>query len=311
VNGEAGSIGRYLYWSDRLVREIAQDNAIDLDRRAAWTFSASFKVFSASRSSSRRTLFRDEVADRIRRAVGRGAVDDFVTPPPVRFATGAGRLQMGEYIAYSGDQHTAYLHTRVVATDGTRCDVCVFGSMHNYTDWTRGTKSDQGGWVASSGPWIERLLRSRGAGNTWPDDPDDFEPIAMEALKVVTGQGVTTREELHEGLPQTRAYTLGHADEAEWFAQIICDVELTTGRWLDDETDRILIGFPLWVRSTRPTALTAYTLAYRAEGRRQLEERRRELEAAAAEPGQGVATESSRTGRFSRPARTQSPDGQK
>lgn len=311
MNGEAGSIGRYLYWSDRLVREFAQDNGIDLDRRGAWTLSASLKIFSASRTSSRGALFRDEVADRIRRAVGQQAVDDFVTPPPVRFATGTGHVQMGEYVAHSGDQHTAYLHTRVVASDGKRCDVCLFGSMHNYTDWTRGTKSDQRGWVASSGPWIERLLSSRGVENTWPDDPDDFEPIAMEALKVVTSQGVTTLDELHEGLPETRAYTLGHADEAEWFAQIICDVELTKGRWLDDETDRILIGFPLWVRSTRPTALTPYTLAYRAEGRRQLEQRRHELEATATEPGQGVATESSRTGRFSRPARTQPPDEQK
>jgi hypothetical protein len=50
VNGEAGSISRYLYWSDRLVREIAQDNGIDLDRRPAWTFSASFKILSASRT---------------------------------------------------------------------------------------------------------------------------------------------------------------------------------------------------------------------------------------------------------------------
>jgi hypothetical protein len=78
----------------------------------------------------------------------------------------------------------------------------------------------------------------------------------MEALKVFTGQGVTTLDELHQGLPETRAYTLGHADEAEWFARIICDIELTEGRWLDDEADRILIGVPLWVRSTRPNAPT-------------------------------------------------------
>lgn len=310
MNGEVGSVGRYLYWSDRLVGEIAQDNGIDLDRRSAWTLSASFKVFSASRTSSRKALFRGEVADRIRRAVGQQAVEDFVTPPPVRFATGTGLVQMGEYVAYSGDQHTAYMHTRVVASDGKRCDVCLFGSMHNYTDWTRGTKSDQDGWVASSGPWIERLLRSRGAENTWSDDPDDFEPIAVEALKVVTGQGVTTLDELHEGLPETRAYTLGHADDAEWFAQIICDVELTQGRWLDDETDRILIGFPLWVRSTRANALTPYTLAYRADGHRQLEQRRHELEARAAEPNQGMATDAPRTGRYFRPAQTQQPDEQ-
>lgn len=206
MTSELGSIGQYYYWSNRLTTRIAEDNAIDLHRRPwSWTF-APFKFVQGSRSNARQTLFRDEIAYKIRKAIGQCAVEDFVTPPPAQFACGTGYVHMGRFISWHDKRDAAYLYTRVIASAGDKVDVCLFGSMHNFLDRIQKADSPDEGWVTSSAPWLQELLDSHGKANTWSDDPNDYEPIAVEALKIVQYQGVTTHNHIHRDLPQTRIH---------------------------------------------------------------------------------------------------------
>jgi hypothetical protein len=50
-------------------------------------------------------------------------------------------------------------------------------------------------------------------------------------LKIAKGKGMTGTWDEHEGKPLTRGFTLGHAVESEWFAQIYSDVALDKDRW--------------------------------------------------------------------------------
>jgi len=55
----------------------------------------------------------------------------------------------------------------------------------------------------------------------------------------------------------TGRYVNRRIESAEWFAQVYKDVELDKNRWnlkpgvdIPNPVDRIVIGIPLWVRST-------------------------------------------------------------
>lgn len=76
---------------------------------------------------------------------------------------------------------------------------------------------------------------------------------------------MTSTWDEHKNKPWTRGFTLGCADESEWFAQIFSDVVLDKDRWtfhsdggISPEVDRILIGAPLWVRTPGAHAVTRY-----------------------------------------------------
>lgn len=282
MSGELGSIVEYFYFSDRLVNKISQDNGIDLQRRP-FLLSAAFKIFQISRANPRETLFRSEIAERIRAAVGDLAVRDFVTPVEVSFATGAGRVDMGELRALGDRRDTAYMLTTVEASNGERVTVCLFGSMHNFLDRIRKVEPHEAGWTSSSGPYIMQLIASQGqSGGTFYEE--DIEYLAVETVKALMYQGISTHEHLHEGLPETRGFTLGHALDVEWFAKIYRDVRVTRDRWTDDLEEigsphRILIGAPLWVSTVQPQKLTLYTPEVRTAGYRELEQRRQQYEA--------------------------------
>ena len=279
---EPNPAGRYFYWSERTAGKIARECAIDLSRRAR-TFA--LVPLPGDRAAVRQARHRDRVAAGIRRAVGDRLIEDFTAPPRAKagvgYAVGAGQVFMGRFVTWSDKRYTAYLYTRTIAPNGQRIDVCLFGDMNDFPDRIRKAASAETGWMTPAARWIEELLDTDGRANGRPADPDDYEPIAVEALKVVQYQGFNTYAELHRGLPQTRAFTLAHARPVEWFARIVTDVELTARRWnvveLEDP-DRILVGVPVWVRADRPGALTLYTDEYRREGARQLELRRRQLE---------------------------------
>jgi hypothetical protein len=277
VSGELGSIREYYYWSERLIDKIAQDNGIDLQRRP-YLLSAAFKILQVSRANPRQTLFRNEIAEKIRVAVGSLAVSDFVTPTQVNFATGAGRVDMGQFIAAGDRRDTAYMYTVVQASNGDRVAVCLFGSMHNYVDRIRDTEQRKAGWTSSSGPYIMKLIKSHGESNGYSDDPDDFEYVAVETVKAVLHQAMSGYDHLYDGLPETRGFTLGHADEVEWFAKIYSDIRVTKGSWNDNladlgSPDRILIGAPVWTRTAMPERLKLYTREVREAGLRELEQR--------------------------------------
>lgn len=278
---EQPELKHYTYWSQRLVSEAADDFRVSLQRRPL-SFSFGFKGAQVSLGEGREQLFRAEVERRLVRALKLGPDLSVATPKLPEYVAGTGRVEMGRFRSWPDETLTAYAHTRVDEGNGQTVDVCLFGSMHNYGGWTREVDEPIGGWFSSAAPYIVTLLESAGAVNSFADDPEDYEPIAVEALKVAAGQGIWTHSEAHEGLPESRAYTLGHAEPARWLAKIYLDVTLTEGRWapMDDlgNPRRILIGAPLWVR-TSSTGLIPYTRPRRAAAVELVMTRQRELQA--------------------------------
>lgn len=259
--GERGAMSRYLYWSERRIHQIAEDNDIRLQRRFRLT-AKSPKIpfvpdFEVSQEANK--LGRPEIARRIEMAIGAQAVEDFVNPPPVRFAKGIGRVSFAEFAGTRAHQNGVVVHTSTQSSTGVRVEVCLFGSLDNMADYAAGSAPTLGGWVSSAAPAIESFLLSHGTVNNsqW----DDLESLSVEALKIARYQGITHSLEEHAGKPWTRGFTLGHADDSVWYAQIYSDVELDKARWdwqIDEEVDRILIGAPLWFRSPLPQAITRY-----------------------------------------------------
>ena len=85
---ELSSVRRYLYWSERRIREVAENNDIDLTPRWSWTLrSPSLPVIpQVEAARQRQNLSRHAVATKMESVIGLHAVSDFVTPPKVTFA---------------------------------------------------------------------------------------------------------------------------------------------------------------------------------------------------------------------------------
>jgi hypothetical protein len=268
--GELGVIRSYAYWSNRRIRDIASANGIALERRVSWKAkTASIPLIgSLEFAQEARTLDRAEVARRIETAIGDLAVQDFVTPPPVAFAKGVGRVEFAQLAGVAEKRQGVVMYTNTRSSTGVRVDVCLFGSLENtadYADYVGGCDQPPAGWSSSAAQTIARYIQSRGTiNNSQWDDP---ESLAVEALKIATEQGMTGTWDEHENKPWTRGFTLGHATESEWFAQIYSDVVLDKDRWtfhrdggISPDVDRILIGAPLWVRTPGAYAVTRFSV---------------------------------------------------
>jgi hypothetical protein len=246
--GELGAICRYAYWSDRRIRSIAADNEIDLDRRLRLSLRSPALAMlpQAEVTKERRAVQRHEVARRIERAIGQLAVQDFVTPPPAAFAKGYSKITFAAYTrAYpptKGERTGVIAHTRIVSSNGSRVEVCLFGSLENCADYLSGNDVQAPRWSSSSYWSIEDFMNNRG---TKPAQVyDDPESIAVEILRVFNDEGMTGR------------YVFKSLAAGEWLAEIYHDVELDKTRWnlkpgrdIPEPVDRIVIGAPLWVRS--------------------------------------------------------------
>ena len=146
-------------------------------------------------------------------------------------------------------------HTSLTSSDGHRIEVCMFGSVDNMAGYVGAHDRTTGGWVSSAAPAIFAFLESRGtiSQSQW----DDLESISVEALKIAVEQGTSPHSE-HDK-PWTRGFTLSHADDSEWFAEIYSDVVLDKSRWdLEEPVDRIIIGAPLWIRTPGAQSVTRY-----------------------------------------------------
>ncbi|PXY17577.1 hypothetical protein BAY60_34245 [Prauserella muralis] len=203
------------------------------------------------------------MAPRIETAIGDLAVQDFVTPPPVMFAKGVGRVEFAQFTGGIEKRQVVVIYTNTRSSTGSRVDVCLFGSLENTADYIGGSDQPPPGWSSSAARTIALYIQSRGTiNNSQWDDP---ESLAVEALKIATEQGVTGNWDEHENKPWTRGFTLGHTTESEWFAQIYSDVVLDKDRWtfpsdggISPDVERILIGAPLWVRTPGAHAVTRY-----------------------------------------------------
>lgn len=238
----------YLYWSDRRIRRIAEDNDISLDRKAAWSISTPSLPFlpQVGARGEKRNLSRHAIAVRVEAAIGIHAVADFVTPPKVAFAKGCGDVTFASYTPWYGrpKKEAALLHTRTTSSDGSRVDVTLFGSMENCADYLAGSNAEAPMWSSSSTRDIERFIASQGTRND--SQYDDDESIGVEIVRTINTQGMADQ------------YVFEHAKSVEWFAEVYHDVQLTKDRWrfspgsadMPEPTDRILIAAPLWVRTT-------------------------------------------------------------
>lgn len=221
----------------------------------------------ASKSFGAVSLDRDALSEQIGRGIGDHAVSQFHSPPPARFAKGVGTVAMAEFMA-SADRR-AIFHTRVVRDDGHRTDVVLFGSVDNLPDFIAIDDLFSSGWTSSAAKSIEIFLRS--GDNTWDESDEGDEALAREALKVALRQGTSKVSDADLSRPQLRSFTIGHAEDVEWFAEVHLDVEIDPDRWMPDpneamNTERIIIGAPLWIRTPRPEAVELYNLRRRAEG---------------------------------------------
>ncbi|MFF8670704.1 DUF7019 family protein [Streptomyces sp. NPDC015242] len=264
-------VGSYLYWSDRRVAAIASDNGINFKGRFNWAVKAAPQGVGAEVSNKERgDLSRFETARKIEKALGAHAVVGFDTPPRARFAKGVGQVHMARFTAGPERDKGALFHIRTASVRGQQVDLVLFGSMDNFLGRVlRPEDAPETGWFSSAWYAIAELLESRGRENTsqW----DDPESLSVEALKVALYQGSSDDQGEQDGQPWTRGYTLGHADDSEWFAQIYTDVVLTEGRWRlrgsMSGAQRILVGAPVWVRTASQASVTRYAdLRSRATG---------------------------------------------
>jgi hypothetical protein len=261
----AESIGKYLYWSDRRIEAFAADNGIDLGpkRRLSIKSPSSIgglpvpQVELAGGERGQRNLRR--IAAVIEKALGDQAVSTFDTPSPALFAKGLGHVSFAKFVGGPASDRAALLHTRTRSVSGQQVDLCLFGSLDN-TAGFRASDALDVGWSSSAGQAIEELLESHGRQNSsqW----DDEESRAVEALKIALNQGITGDTAEHEHRPWTRGYTLGHARDCEWLAEIYTDVILDGHRWALRGSlagaDRILVGAPMWVRTASPNSIVRY-----------------------------------------------------
>jgi len=249
--GELGSTRRYTYWSDRGVRRVADDHNINLERGWQLGFKSPAVGLApqAELMEQPRSVLRHEIACRIESKIGQIAVEDFVTPPSARFAKGVSRVTIAPYTRWNYTKmaepadRAVILHTRFSASDGSRIEACLFGSIDNVAGYLDCSERLAPIWSSSSTWAIEEFIENRGL-KTAPIYDDD-ESIAVEILRVLNNEGMTGK------------YVFTGDASSEWFAEVYKDVVLDRGRWnlktgpdIPEPVDRILIGAPLWVRST-------------------------------------------------------------
>ncbi|MEU1015370.1 hypothetical protein [Streptomyces sp. NPDC005898] len=255
-------VGSFLYWSDRAIQRLAEDNGVELTGRARWTVGIGAGGLQAGLGGRERlTRNRLEEARRVRRALGRAVIEDFAMPPPAAFIQVTGRVSFAQFEGIYAKNPGALLHLQTRSPAGQRTDVCLFGSQDNVSGF--GPWDDfEGGWISSEAPAVDKLLRA-GDGDGPPTE-DDAEALAVEALKIALHQGMTGTDEEHVGRPETRGYTVGHNGDCTVLARVYTDVVLEAGRWHFHEGDplagaeRIIVGRPLWVRAVHPEATIRY-----------------------------------------------------
>ncbi|WP_306211953.1 hypothetical protein [Actinoplanes sp. RD1] len=195
----------------------------------------------------RRPPHRDDIADRIERYLSGNTVREFVTPPPVRFAAGCGTLTFAQFVNFGRIEQIVAIFTEVIAPDGLRTAICMFGSLDNLADVIVAAPTADTGWSSSAAPEVFAFINS--AGRDLGRDKSR-EEIAEDAVTLLLGQGGD------EDKPAKRGFTYGHiGDTGEWLLEAYLDVEFATNEY---GYDRIVIGAPLWIRTPTPQALVLY-----------------------------------------------------
>lgn len=91
--GESGHLGRCLYWSERGVRQFAEDNGVELETHAKRQVSLSVPGISAVLANGdRKTRDRLEETRRIEKKLGAKALRALDVAPPTAFLKVVGRV---------------------------------------------------------------------------------------------------------------------------------------------------------------------------------------------------------------------------
>lgn len=260
MGSNRGDVGRYLYWSDRAIRQIAEENNIELAGRRAGTIGLNWKIFTATVSTRERTTRRRlQEARRLELHLG-AAIDQDLVAPRAMFVRGVGEVSFSTYQGWSSPQKFVMMHVELASATGQRVDLCLFGSMDNLRGRLQDTDNFETGWTSSAAPAVDELLVTRGRENYYYDN--DEQARSYDALNMALRQGMSPNEE--EGRPETRGMTLGLGGDCEFVAEVYTDVVLDRSRWLDRDDDptsraeRIIIGRPLWLRQQAPSTLVSY-----------------------------------------------------
>ena len=254
MTGELGTLTEYLYWSERRVARLARENGIRLTSRKSVAVKADVGIVpkvQLETTDHAGELTLNEKSKRIEVAVGQLAVEDFVTPPSVRFAKGRTAIAVSQYFGAEARPGMMF-HVRTQSSKGQRVDVILFGSMDNVPEYMQKAEVLDDGWTSSAMPFIEDFLRSHGTRWDHYDFPDGPSHMAIDALQIALHQGSTTPYIGSRTVLKHRGYTLDQTNDAEWFARIYLDVEVDPQRWglsAAEFTERILIGAPLWIRT--------------------------------------------------------------
>ncbi|MFJ4032248.1 hypothetical protein [Streptomyces griseoluteus] len=265
-------VGRYVYWSERLVREVIDDNGVHLDSRVKASLKLGVAGGGLDLAGRDREKTTFEVAEKLKRKLRRSIVSDFDTSGSLQLVLGASWVEVSEFRRWGHPRHrlgqrTVVIHARTDTREGRRVDLCLFGGLANLRGYTVPEDDPVGGWTSSAAPAIEELVASRGAAaseGAGVASSFDEEELAVDTLQVALSQGIYVDPDDHMGRPETRAFTVMGFEASEYVALIYKDVRLTPGRWdfqHDQEmmgASRILIGAPLWLRTTRPGSIRTY-----------------------------------------------------
>jgi hypothetical protein len=259
---ELGAFRKYLYWSDKRIKRIADDNNIKLTPPPPINVKLpslpGIPEISGSFGSTPRS--RQSVADMIERKLGQIAIKDFVTPPPAQLAKGVGTMALSE-VYFNRPTGAATACTKGFASDGSRVAICLFGSVENFIGLAADDEPRKMGWYSSNAPAVLRFIRSGGV----PDGTDTperrvptLEWYAREGLKIAFLQGMSSSTDKVIDHPWRRGFSYGHIDEAaEWMAEVFVDVRLKIE---ESGFNRVVIGAPLWIRTPTPSAIRMYDL---------------------------------------------------
>jgi hypothetical protein len=253
--GVHGGIQRYLYWSDRRVRSVLEDQGVRiLEKRQRKIATPNLRSFlpTAEWTSETSAATRPELAAKVEAVFGQEAVFDLGSPAPITFAKGTGTVVFGEFAG--GRSSLALMYTSQSNPDGTRVAVCLFGSLENYADFVVAAGApSKTGWTSSAAAGIWRFLAEE--GRVTPSNWETEEYMAREAVNLALRQGTRGRT-----APQDRGYVYGDViDTGEWFAEIFLDYDMTsTDSGPADGHHRVLLGAPLWLRTASPSEIDLY-----------------------------------------------------
>jgi hypothetical protein len=262
MTGSIGTNMKYLYWSERKISAIEQDNGIDLGSRTTSSFGTPgfAGIPTVGWSIGPRRATRHSRALSIERALSGQVVSALVNPPGVRFISGTGAITFSHFQhVETPDQVVMFAEAPTAAKDPAA--ICLFGSMSNFPEFLADVEPlHRSGWVSSSAPAIEAFLKDR-VFPEWVAAADARTHMAVEALKVADGQGITGDGNDPKTFdPYNRGFTFGGFEEAaSWFAEIYLDVDLSAeGIPPEDGYSRIIVGSPIWVRTPRLSDFRVY-----------------------------------------------------